>query len=206
MSDTFKTAEIRWFVVGSIPERIKKRLDLRSFTQQPERVDIYLKTKDSNNTGIKIREERLEIKTLLNTTGKLVTYKKISGEITLWIKIGSYLKKESQSLFKGNEIKVRKKRSVLGLQTKKNKIIPFLNDLTNLPSGCMIEVSEITIKTNKYWSINLECWDMNQDPAIALIDYADFTFNNYLSVFQKNGYLTEQNCLSYPEFLGSLVL
>jgi len=204
MSDTFKTAEIRWFIVGFIPEKIKKRLDLRIFKNQPEREDIYLKTDDGKNTGVKIREERLEIKTLLSMTGKHISYKKISGEIGLWIKIGSLLKKESQSLFKGNEIRVRKKRSILGLQYKKSKIIPYHYDLINLASGCMIEVSEIKIMKNNYWSINLECWNTDEDPAISLVDYASFAFTKYLSVFQKNSYLTDQNCLSYPEFLGSL--
>ena len=148
----------------------------------------------------------MEIKTLLNLTGKRISIKKITGEIGLWIKIGSYLKKESQSLFKGNEVRVIKRRSILGLHYRKNKIVPYLNELTDLSSGCMIEVSEIKIKKNNYWSINLECWDMDNDLTNALEEYASYTFKKYLSVFQKDGYLTDQNCLSYPEFLGSLVL
>ena len=189
------TYEVRWFYSGNIPENLEfwfKQNCLLSPTKLPEkREDVYLYTPECDYLGIKLRQGGLEVKwrypakTLVNS-GSL-----IEGNVEKW-------KKWRCSDFSGESfsseqigdnpvwVKVNKVR-------KSPKAV--LTDI-DIDNGCSLELTNVEINGNKWWSVGLEAFGEDCNLKDNLYATAAFVFNNYDSFP-----LQVTNSYSYPSWL-----
>ncbi|MEM6755234.1 MAG: hypothetical protein AAF630_19960 [Cyanobacteria bacterium P01_C01_bin.38] len=196
------TYEVRWFNSGNIPENIESWFKhcLLSPTKLPEkREDVYLYTPGCDYLGVKLREGGLEIKWRYSETamqfGSL-----IAGNVEKWKKWRcSDSSGESFSLQKINNnptwVKVGKVRYSQFYQIVEKKP-QAVSDGVGVNSGCSLELTNVEINENKWWSISLEAFGEDCDLQNNLQATADFVFNSYDSFP-----LQAENSYGYPRLL-----
>lgn len=193
----FKSAELRWFFrEDSIPKSVFHNALPHVVTQEEKmRTDLYLKT-ESNNTGIKIRQGKHELK--LKSEADLL-YKDFS--LQSWIK-WSY--KDTQSIIDmirfpqlDDWIAIEKSRWIKKIHvTDQNDIIPIQDE--RVKRGCTLEYTEIKIKNQKkMFSFGLEAFSEDKNEMEILKFIIDSLENNLLS-------LKRFPTSSYPGFLNEL--
>ena len=89
---------------------------------------------------------------------------------------------------------------------KKDQIIIIYpaNNIYSHQKGCLVELAQVEINNQKYWSINFESWSDNDDSGKDLPHYLDFFLEHLdinTAIFK---YLNPKQALSYPQFLLSL--
>jgi hypothetical protein len=198
------TYEVRWFNSGNIPENIEswfKHGCLLSPTKLPEkREDVYLYTPKCNYLGIKLREGGLEIKWRYVEKTAMQFGSSVEGNIEKWKKWRCLdSSEESFSLQQIGDnpvwVKVGKVRSsqLYEIVEKKPQAVP--ND-ANVDNGCSLELTNVEINGNKWWSIALEAFGEDTNLKDNLQATADFVFSNYDSLP-----LQAENSYSYPSLL-----
>jgi hypothetical protein len=198
------TYEVRWFNSGNIPENIEswfKHGCLLSPTKLPEkREDVYLYTPKCNYLGIKLREGGLEIKWRYVEKTAMQFGSSVEGNIEKWKKWRCL--DSSEEIFSLQQIgdnpvwvKVGKVRSsqLYEIVEKKPQAVP--ND-ANVDNGCSLELTNVEINGNKWWSIALEAFGEDTNLKDNLQATADFVFSNYDSLP-----LQAENSYSYPSLL-----
>lgn len=198
------TAEIRWFIEGSIPNEIFNLFG-NEVMQFPERNDYYLIFPESSRISLKLREGRLEIKSLIREGEDYQFSKTGVGKIGIWEKWGNSLQiQDPESFFSSNGVEILKKRSLTGLTMKGEKIFQVIPDRAFYETeyGCTVELSSVMIYKRTFWSVNLECWDLTASPDIRLTEFLDYFFKFMLNdISEIRHFFHTGNALSYPQFL-----
>jgi hypothetical protein len=198
------TYEVRWFNSGNIPENIEswfKHGCLLSPTKLPEkREDVYLYTPKCNYLGIKLREGGLEIKWRYVEKTAMQFGSSVEGNIEKWKKWRCLdSSEESFSLQQIGDnpvwVKVGKVRSSQLYEIVEKKPQAVSND-ANVDNGCSLELTNVEINGNKWWSIALEAFGEDTNLKDNLQATADFVFSNYDSLP-----LQAENSYSYPSLL-----
>ena len=172
MEDFLATVEIRWFANGKIPEVLKDWFIASPATIGPEqRTDSYLVFPESTQTGTKIREGRLEIKSRVARLGALKARGRVWGYLENWEKWSSVifnLQSSESSGISGNQnwVEVEKKRWLKLFGWENNKL-KSRGSFGISSSGCQFEMAEIKLSNQEYHSFNLEAWG---DQPQALIN------------------------------------
>ena len=162
------SAEVRWFFEGPIPPAIERwfcRGDLLS--EAAPREDHYLAFPASLGLNVKLREGRLEVKSLVKPLGARTFAPDIAGNVEMWEKrIGGdaavtefeRLRTSAPHLW----IATGKKRTLRMFSLDGEPIKEVAAGKVFLANGCTVELTRITVDGQTHWSFAFEAFG---DPA-----------------------------------------
>ena len=199
------TAEVRWFFEGPVPDEIEEwfghyRLAL---TADP-REDLYLLFPASLGLNIKLREGRLEIKSLVKALGARNFTTDAAGHVQMWEKrFGEDVAlTEFERLLTSTPdlwIAVGKERTLRTFSLDGNSTKEVDAGKVFLPEGCNVELTKITVNGSAYWSFALEAYG---DPS-RIEDSLHRVADRVLSDKRRpHGIFSAANSHSYPEWLA----
>ncbi len=195
----FKSKEIRWFYHSEFKE-ISEWFGNNgySFENSEPRTDHYLKIKDQEDIGIKLREGNIEIKQRLQRSEKENITKQANGYFEKYIK-WSFTSAEEDPLFnkiieedKYHWLAVKKER--IGYKLKENKNGSIIKvKIEEFPDyGCQVEYTRLKVKNELWYTVCLE-WFGEKELKFDLS-----ILNNMLGENQ----LKAENSMGYAEFLN----
>lgn len=200
------STELRWFYPGKLPEAISawfKVQHLGTALEPPEkREDIYLYVAaDCDYMGIKLRQGRLKIKWRKAELGIVNIAKGVEGKLESWDK---WLCEDSQAknfqpqsvIDKSHWVKVSKLRQQRKYQVLAQKVQPVPLDAT-IDQGCNVELTQLTVNGNNWWSIALEAFGASTDnlPVVA---------NKVFSHYSASS-LQAKDSFAYPRWLTKAI-
>lgn len=200
--------EIRWFNSGKIPENIQywfKQNCLSTSTKLAEkREDVYLYTPKCDYLGIKLRQGGLEIKWRYPEISAINFGSLVEGNIEKWKKWRCLdSTEESFSLEQISEnpvwVKVRKVRYLQRYQIQ-DKLPQAVSSDVNINNCCSLELTNIEINCNEYWSLALETSGEDCDFKDNLHVMADFLLKRYSFMPLK-----AQDSYGYPRLLELII-
>lgn len=162
------TLEVRWIHRGDLPEAMLTWLG--PFRDQvEEREDRYLIEPSTSELGVKIKGGvQLDLKALRGSPGELVLPGGVRGRLELWEKWSFPLRADAipapgTSTWLALE-KVRHRRSfrVVGAGIEERPISE-----AELP-GCTLELTEVTVDDERWWTLGLEAWGDPEELARTL--------------------------------------
>lgn len=198
------TYEVRWFNSGNIPLYIQswfERSCLLPSTKLPEnREDVYLYTPGCDYLGIKLRQGGLEIKWRDRDINKMEFNSLVKGNVEKWKKWRcSDSSEESFSLQQIGDnpvwVKVVKFRYSQLYQVVEKTPQPVSSD-AGVDKGCSLELTNVEINGNKWWSIALEAFGEDCNLKDNLHVTAELVFSDYDSFP-----LQAENSYGYPNLL-----
>ena len=199
------SAEVRWFFEGPVPDEIEQwfgRSD-SAFTASP-REDLYLQLPASLGLNVKLREGRLEIKSLMKTLDARSFTPGAAGNVQMWKKWsdGDAALQEFERLRTSVPdlwVTVRKERALRKFSVDGGSIKEVQAGTVFLSEGCNVELTRITVNGAAYWSFALEAYG---DPA-QVEEHLHCVAKRVLSDRHRpHGTFSVDNSHSYPEWLG----
>jgi hypothetical protein len=208
------SAEVRWFFNGAIPTIVKKWFKSSPLRSNPEkRTDTYLIFPKAKSCGVKFRNSKFEIKSLVEDRGNRNFAAKARGAIRIWEKWSTkgesivQLKQEA-TLNKAIWVDVKKKRIIRKFSADSSQIREVdASDKKGFPdNGCNVELTRVKIHQNPYWSLAFGAFGKED----TLIDNLSKTVRILLSEKEcpftslcesSEISLSEEKCHSYPSFL-----
>ena len=160
----FTTAEVRWFFEGPIPDEIERWFYRSSLAHHAgPREDYYLLLPASLGLGLKLREGRLEMKTLVESRGIRAFTANAVGKVQVWKKeaYGGPAVKEFERLRSSAPnlwLAVRKERTLRRFSLEGASIIEVPADRVFLRDGCNAELAKVIVDGSAYWSFNFEAY------------------------------------------------
>lgn len=216
--------ELRWFSAGEVPQEVNswfKDLDESSYIiyENPREDHQMWASKACENMGIKIREEKLEIKWRKQVEPYSLPAGNASGIAENWLKWnwtsgesypGAYLSFLVEYP-QGPTVKINKKRILRRYRALHQSNNNIQNDddnddykLSPLTSriidgmGIQVEITNLEIRNKHWWSIAFETFGAEDANLLHM------TANRFLSKY-GGPHLTEDNSYGYPHWI-SLVL
>ncbi|BAY68702.1 hypothetical protein NIES23_14900 [Trichormus variabilis NIES-23] len=198
--------ELRWFYPGKIPEDIKvwfQRCCLIDQEQLPEtREDIYLYVPESNFLGIKLRHGSLEVKWRTAELGVVGFGELVAGNAEKWAK-WSCEDPTGESfhpttvLSKSSWVRVEKTRYLQSYQVLSDFSVQSVANDECIDSACSLEITQLLIQNNTWWSLALEANAEDQRLMANLQATAKSVFKTY-----RGAKLLATNSYAYPYWLG----
>jgi hypothetical protein len=198
MAAFYLTAELRWFVNGRIPLEPKKFIQ----SHKPElwtsesRTDEYIVFPNSKSVGIKLREGNLEIKSWVGELGSV----QVGGSdyrIHSWEKLSVPVQGWSSDELE--TISADKARRVTRFVSGKSGIKQYSPE-KEVPEGCDVEISEVEINGQSFWSLCFESFG----PKSGLLTVLGSIASEVFPEVDKGSTLNSRKPQSYPEFLGNI--
>ncbi|MBW4663021.1 MAG: hypothetical protein KME01_02285 [Chroococcus sp. CMT-3BRIN-NPC107] len=201
------TTELRWFYPGKLPEAISAWFNaqyLGKALESPEkREDIYLYVaSDCDYMGIKLRQGRLEIKWRKAELGILRVIEGVEGKLETWNKWtceDSTAKNfQPQSVIdKSHWVRVSKVRQQRKYQVLSKNLVQDVPLNTIFDNGCDVELTQLNISGNDWWSIALEAFGESTD-NLPVVANRVFQRYNALALAAKNSF-------AYPSWLTTAI-
>lgn len=178
------STELRFFFTSVLDPSLEKMLVELQLEQQEARTDFYFPFHQSATCGVKWREGRLEVKSLVRDHHmELVTFQ-------TWEKL---MLEEVEGLSKTEGVAVEKKRWLIFYNEKMQPVDP------SKPPHCQLEISKLKLAGKNYSSLCLEASGDQEDKRIVLVKN---TFQKLLQQYpQVSTLLAKQQPQSYPQFL-----
>ncbi|MBD2184169.1 hypothetical protein H6S82_25640 [Planktothrix sp. FACHB-1355] len=200
------TTELRWFNRGKLPEDIKDWFNgdaLGEHHQSPEeREDIYLYIPECEYLGIKLRQQRLEIKLRKAELDTLSFGDNVEGKAEKWVK-WSCEDATAESLIPADALKKRPWVSVKKVRSQRKYQVSADASVTSVPvdkainQGCNVEITQLDIKDNLWWSLALEAFGEDANLMYNLETVSIWLFQTYSA-----SKLQVQNSSAYPQWLA----
>ena len=158
------TAEVRWFFEGQVPDEIEQWFCRSNLAlKAAPREDHYLLFPAVLGLGLKMREGRLEVKSLIKTLGVRSFTADVAGNVQVWKKeaYGEPAVTEFERLRTSAPhlwIAVRKDRTLRKSSLEGATIVEVPADRVVLRDGCNAEVTKLTVDGSAYWSFNFEAY------------------------------------------------
>lgn len=200
------TAELRWFYPGKLPEVVAEWFgqdQLGYLAPAEEREDIYLYVPESDFVGIKLRQGRLEIKWRKAELGTL-QFGKVSGKAEKWAKW--LCEDPSNESFQPQEVvekkawvSIKKMRTQRKYQISPDQIIIAIPVNESGDRTCSVEITQLEINSNFWWSLAFEASITDESPINNLKPVAEWIFNTY------PGKLQTENSYAYPTWLDIVI-
>jgi len=158
------TAEVRWFFEGSIPAAIDQWFCRGGLLDKAApREDHYLLFPAPLGLNIKLREGRLEVKSLVGAPGLHTFATDIAGNVELWEKRigGDSAVAEFEKLHSSAPhlwIAVGKERTLRTFSLEGASIQEVAAGTVFLANGCNVELTKITVEGAAYWSFGFEAF------------------------------------------------
>ena len=212
----FTTAEVRWFFEGPVPDEIEQWFCRSNLAlKAAPREDHYLLFPAVLGLGLKLREGRLEVKTLIKTLGVRSFTADVAGNVQVWKKeaYGEPAVTEFERLRTSAPhlwIAVRKERTLRRFSLEDASIGEVPADRVFLRDGCNAELTMITVGGSAYWSFNFEAYgnpsrveDFLQQVAIHVLKDERRPRQFKTSASSADAFSAQHSC-SYPEWLEKL--
>ncbi len=201
------STELRWFYPGELPEAISAWFSaeyLGKALEPPEkREDIYLYiASDCDYMGIKLRQGRLEIKWRKAELGILSVTKRVEGKLEHWDK---WTCEDSQAenfqpqsvVKKSHWVTVSKVRQQRKYQVLAKNSVQAVSLDAIVDSGCNVELTQLNIGGNHWWSLALETFGESTD-NLHVVANKVFQYYNGSSLHPKNSF-------AYPSWLTTAI-
>ena len=202
------TAEIRWFQPGELPMAVLHWFQQDRLGRQLEpaaaREDVYL-CLDRTNTqlGIKLRQGRLEIKWRQAELGFWQFGNQVEGKAEIW---GKWLCEDPNSKYfqpaavvaKNSWVSVHKVRSQRLYQVVPGASAIAVPSTTQLAQGCSLEITQLNIRENAWWSLAFEAVGdehLLKDHLQSVASWVFGTSSNDLKLLAQDSY-------AYPSWLS----
>ncbi|TLY22371.1 MAG: hypothetical protein E6K68_03140 [Nitrospirae bacterium] len=160
----FTTAEVRWFFEGPIPDEIERWFYRSSLAHHAgPREDYYLLLPASLGLGLKLREGRLEMKTLVESRGIRAFTANAVGKVQVWKKeaYGGPAVKEFERLRSSAPhlwLAVRKERTLRKFSLEGATIVEVPAHRVFLRDGCNAELTKVIVDGSAHWSFYFEAY------------------------------------------------
>jgi hypothetical protein len=197
------TLETRWFYEGSIPQPVLNWFheDATHLKRQSPRVDYYLRLKNGDSQGVKLREGRIEVKERQRQYGIVQFHDQVVGVVEAWRKVSRELSEISDELArlaspKTTWIGVEKERIVRRFRVVDlNTVEPSL--ASESPTrGCNLELTAIQIYGLDCWTIGFEAYG----DEMSLEQNLSATINTVLDTGSPPS-LDAEHSFGYPRWL-----
>ena len=181
--------EMRWFYAGKLPVATSNWFgqDALGGEMQPpeEREDIYLYSLGCEYLGIKLRQGRLEIK-WRNAELGVVSWGGVEGKLEKW---GKWLCEDStKESFRPEVLEGKSWINVKKVRSQR------------LYDDCAIELTELNIKGNDWWTIGFETVGTEASKRNQLQNLASKVFQSYVNLE-----LTNNHSYGYAKWLSKVV-
>jgi len=198
------TAEVRWFFAGSIPAAIAQwfcRGSLRD--KAAPRTDHYLLFPTPLGLNVKLREGRLEVKSLVGAPGLRTFATDIAGNVELWEKqIGGdaavaefeKLRASAPRLW----IAVGKERTLRTFSLEGASLQEVAAGKVFLANGCNAELTKLTMDGSDYWSFACEAYG---EPSRVEAHMQKVAGHIFADTHRPPHPFPAANSHSYPEWL-----
>ncbi len=201
------SAEVRWFFEGPIPGEIEQWFRRSSLAlQAAPREDHYLLFPAALGLGLKLREGRLEVKSLSKSLGVRTFAVDVAGTVQVWGKeaYGEPAVKEFERLHASNPdlwAAIVKERTLRKFSPDGETVTEVQAGTVFLRDGCNVELTRITVEGSAYWSFNFEAYG---NPS-RVEDYLQRVAAHILKDDRRPPCpFSAQHSCSYPEWLGKL--
>lgn len=192
------SAELRWFKRGALPQEIAQWFQQAGVAPPEEREDVYLYVPENDYMGLKLRQGRLEIKWRKAQLGILRFGDAVEGKAEKW---GKWLCEDpSQESFQlqditGTWVRVKKKRFQRRYQVF-GALIKAVGVNESIDQGCNVELTQLRINNNDWWSIAFEAFGKDERLMDSLKSVASEVFqaDHGLELLAKDSY-------AYPSWL-----
>jgi len=210
------SVEVRWFCEGPIPDAIEKWLCRGGLLHKAApREDHYVVFPAHLGLNVKLREGRLEVKSLVKALGARSFAADVSGNVQMWEKRsgGDAAFKEFERLRSSAPhlwIAVTKERTLRKFSPGGDSIKEVAAGTVFLSEGCNVELTKITVAGSDSWSLAFEAYgdpvrveeSLMRVAASVLADkHRPHPFKTRASSADA---LSPANSRSYPEWLETL--
>ncbi len=211
------SAEMRWF----FKNRAETELMEAWFNSQGlfwadkwDRADIYLWQPDLPKLSVKIREGKIEVKTLLADRGVVPLANGNSGVHNDWVKYSFELHEsdeENQNLLQQFSAEITKAKQQIWVRVDKERLLvkfsvdPEKNIWNKVPEntwpqeGCGVELTRIKVNNNTYYTFGLEAFSKTRQEPRNL----EITLDHVIPDMQVSN-LHHPQSHAYPGFLQEL--
>ena len=162
------SVEVRWFFEGPIPDEMEQWFCRGVLLNKAApREDHYVLFPAPLGLNVKLREGRLEVKSLVKALGARSFEADVSGNVQMWEKRsgGDTAFKEFERLRTGSPdlwIAVTKERTLRKFSPDGDSIKEVAAGKVFLSDGCNVELTKITVRGSASWSLAFEAYG---DPA-----------------------------------------
>ena len=202
----FETAELRWFWPEQNLSQVRswffaggQRVSLE------KRTDRYLVFPKSSSTGVKLREDRFEIKVRGETVKPCTLPKGVEGQLEFWSKWSHdsfWPPARLKNLHRSDSWQIVSKHRLLRRFSVEGEEIA--SEIHELESGCQVELGQVTTsaETSSWLTLGLEAFGAGADLEEILTKVAaDF----FIDHGPPPGVKLEKNrSFGYPAWLSSL--
>lgn len=180
------TAELRWFYRGTLPEETLQwfqQEQLGKYVAPEEREDVYLYLPECEYMGIKLRQERLEVKWRKAELGVVGFGDQVEGKAEKW---GKWLCEDPSA----ESFQLAGVVGKLWVSVKKVRA-------QRLYENCAVELTQLNVGDNDWWSLAFEA--VGDD--VSLVDNLQTVAS---SVFKSHHYpkLQVEDSYGYPSWLS----
>lgn len=205
----YLSAETRWFMPGDVPPAFQRWFDRSSLKQDYEpRIDTYLVYPNAASAGVKFRENRFEIKSLVRPLGELDVGDRFRGEAAIWEKwsvagpfVSMFFNEAGDDRSRWTE--VTKTRTIRKYATDGPEVreVDTAGGCGKHDDGCYVELTQLEVLNKKYWTLGFESFAGTRelsDNLFRTIDFFSRTLNNPLTFPAGRSF-------AYTEFLTDLL-
>jgi hypothetical protein len=209
------SAEVRWFFDGEIPLTIENWFNASKLRAEPEeRADTYLIYPNAESCGVKFRDNKFEVKSLVKDLGRQEFAGRAHGVVGLWEKWSTKGGPITQFRRGVTEdatiwIDVKKERVVRKYSADGRSIKEVdASGRDGFPdNGCNAELTRIEIRQKPYWSLAFDSFGEKDSLVDSLVQTARILLSESECPFTRSGErlggsLSDQTSHSYPSFLA----
>jgi len=159
----YPTAEVRWFIRGTIPPEVDAwfRRGPGRVNKEPVRTDRYLQLRGSEGLNVKMREGLIEIKQRVGPVDVVRFHERVRGLVEQWRKwrfqlAGPDAARSETDAF--SWVAVRKDRRLRTYRVTGEKEVVVLSDAEVPASGCELELTAVRMAGRAWWTVALEAF------------------------------------------------
>lgn len=203
----FSTAEVRWFFDGRVPSRVYDWFVAATrATDLPEtRIDRYLLLPGTNSIGLKLRQQRFEIKLRSHQYGSVKFNENVIGRVERWRKwsfgIGQNGDAVQEILNKDlGWLDVHKNRHLQRyVVERKTKVRPALLG-EEILSGCEVELTGLEAGGRRWWTFAFESFGEEFILLHNLVHSSEGILTNGPNILLKEDY-----SYGYPQWIQAVL-
>lgn len=134
-----------------------------SVDQEPVRVDHYLQLAHIDSLGIKLREDRIEVKQRVDQQQLVRFHERVAGVVEEWRKWSFAIQDPDGVLARataaaGSWIAVRKDRQLRRYRVADDGRVIALTSSTSPDRGCELELSHVEVAGETWWTLSFEAF------------------------------------------------
>jgi hypothetical protein len=183
-----RSIELRWFYPGTIPTATNDWFNTEASGElvgTPEtREDFYLQIPECEYLGVKLRQQRLEVKLRQSELGLLRFGESLEGKAEQWVK---WMCEDdaAENLLPVDVVKNKPWVKVKKVRSQRR----YLN--------CNLELTQLNIQSNEWWSLGFETFGEDANLMEHLQTAASLVGENYRGMEMRS-----PDSYAYPKWLS----